>query len=203
MNTSRFHRTLRFTFPLLALILVLGLMAGCNGYKDTFVPPSESTEDGSTTADATTDDAATEDATTEPTDTSAEETSTDTTAEETSKDEPVTEEETTAPDLTTYTVTVTNACGTPLSGILVTVYEDSNLASIINGITAANGTYTFDAVDGSYHATAVRTGPASIADTAYFEEGSTTLTIVLGDHPINCPCFDTEEETTAVEEPAE
>ena len=65
-------------------------------------------------------------------------------------------------------------------------------------MTDANGTYTFTATKGNYQATAIRTGPASIADTAFFEPDATTLTIVLGDHPAGCSCT-ADEETTAAE----
>ncbi len=225
MNTSRLHRSLGFTFPILALILVLGLLVGCNGFKEPFVLPDESdketstTENGSATEDVSGDESADEptdsdgasaeddtaDTSSEPTDskdTSAENDSTDAPAEDTSADESTAEEETTGPEMETYTITITNACGTPLSGVYVTIYKNEDSApSAISGITGADGVYEATIPKGAYHIKAVTTGFSSFAKDAAFEGDAPTLTMILGDHAYNCHCFDTEAETSAVAEP--
>ncbi len=110
-----------------------------------------------------------------------------------------TNEETTAVTMVTYTVIATDACGNRQPNAAITVFQDrTNGRSIVNGTTDENGVYTFTAPQDAYCVSAVVNNFIPILGSASFAKNDTTLTVAIGEHPKNCPCF-TEEETTVSE----
>jgi hypothetical protein len=108
-------------------------------------------------------------------------------------------EETTAVTMAAYTVIATDACGNRQPNAAITVFQNKpNGQSIVNGTTDENGVYTFTAPKDSYCVSAVVNIFIPIIANGTFEKDATTLTVAIGDHPKNCPCF-TEEETTVSE----